>query len=124
MTNLPAIHSDGFDHFDDRIEGQDTAPRGGGVTFLSFGLDGIWRAGPDKTQMSGVVLVISSLERRAVRREMMDGKPRQAEVLVIGPGERFPDVAAWNASLPDAEKLPGFSGGLEGPWHTDTRSLC
>jgi hypothetical protein len=119
MTNLPTIRGDGFDTYSDAVHGREEKTGGGRHIFLGFGIDQKWRRSSDKGEMTGAALVAVNLERRAVRREMVDGKARTAEKIVLG-AEPFPDVDAWNAALPNHEKIPGFSGQLERPWHTET----
>jgi hypothetical protein len=44
-----------------------------------------------------------------------DKKP--VETIVLGPGEKFPDVTAWNDKLPHTEWVMGLNG-LRGPWQS------
>jgi hypothetical protein len=114
-TNLPATRSDGFDTYTESVDGhEDRAASGGGV-FLNFGLDAQWHRSTDKAVVTGTALVLMSLERRCVRRVMVDGKQRNEETQVISSGP-WPDTDAWNAQLPAAEKVPDFNGNPTGPW--------
>jgi hypothetical protein len=114
-TNLPATRSDGFDTYTESVDGhEDRAANGGGV-FLNFGLDAQWHRSTDKAVVTGTALVLMSLERRCVRRVMVDGKQRNEETQVISSGP-WPDTDAWNAQLPAAEKVSDFNGNPTGPW--------
>jgi hypothetical protein len=50
---------------------------------------------------------------RVVVRWGLDKKP--AETQVLEPGEKFPDLEAWNEALPRSEWVQGMNG-PQGPW--------
>jgi hypothetical protein len=115
VNTLPATRSDGFDTYTESVDGhEDRAVKDGGV-FLNFGLDAQWHRSTDKAVVTGTSLVLMSLERRCVRRVMVDGKQRNEETQVITAGP-WPDTDAWNEQLPAAEKVPDFNGNPTGPW--------
>jgi hypothetical protein len=115
MSTVIAIHSDGFDTYTESVDGhEDKAAASGGV-FLNFGLDAQWHRSTDKAVVTGLSLVLMSVERRCVRRVVVDGKQRNEEVQVITSGP-WPDTDAWNEQLPATEKVPDFNGNPIGPW--------
>jgi hypothetical protein len=118
MSKSVAIRGDGFDTFTASVEGQEenSGPR---VNYLSFGVDSQWRTGPEKRLMTGAALLVTNLERRVVRRAVVDGKIKVVETQVIDDG-KFPNLVEWNNQLPKSEWVPNFNGVPEGPWAGNT----
>ena len=97
-SNLPTIRSDGFDTYTESVEGREDKASSGGGVYLNFGLDAQWHRSTDKGIMTGTALVLMSIERRCVRRIMVDGKQKTDEVQVISSGP-------WPNTLPRASAL-------------------
>jgi hypothetical protein len=115
MTNDIAkrsvIELDGFEGYDDSIEGSDTQSHAGLGLKLKY-LAPLW-TDPNGTEVR-VPLVALDVLRRV--QKWIDSHPVETETL--GPGEQFPDIEARNASCPQSEWRDAF-GKRVGPWQAE-----
>ena len=106
---------DGFEGYEDRIEG-DERPEGGGVirgSLVKFTNEAAWEL-RDGEEMPAVELVAVDVLRIVQR--WKDQLP--AETIILEPGQKFPDVEAMNDALPKSEWVEGPDGKMRGPWRT------
>jgi hypothetical protein len=116
MTELvtsTALASDGITGHTDEVAGQETKQsslfRG---TRIKFGKTAEWEIKGGEVIDSKTRLILIDVAR-IVTKWGPDKKP--VETIVLEPGEKFPDVAAWNDKLPRTEWVMGLNG-LRGPW--------
>jgi len=108
---LKAVQLDGFDGYQDAIEGEETQPPSGfGELKLKF-LNGVW-SDPNEKKMNGAELVALDVQRK-VQKWLDETGP--AETIVLAPGAKFPDIDALNAQCPQSEWREKF-GKIVGPW--------
>lgn len=106
---------DGFDAYEDAIEGEEEQSPSGRViqgTRLKFTNEACWIDDADNELPAGLELVVVDIGR--VVQKWIDQQP--AETIMLGPGERFPEVAKLNADCPKSEWREGPNGQLQGPW--------
>jgi hypothetical protein len=111
-----ATHTvDGITGHTDEVDGQETKQgslfRG---TRIKFGKTAEWEIKGGDTIDSKTRLILIDVAR-IVTKWGPDKKP--VETIVLEPGEKFPDVTAWNGKLPHTEWVMGLNG-LRGPWQT------
>jgi hypothetical protein len=118
MTELvtsTALAPDGITGHTDAVDGQETKQsslfRG---TRIKFGKTAEWEIKGGEIIDSKTRLIFIDVAR-IVTKWGADKKP--VETIVLEPGEKFPDVAAWNDKLPHTEWIMGLNG-LRGPWQT------
>ena len=116
----PETSIDGFEGFNDRVEGDD-GQQGGGVikgVLVKFTNEGTWATG-DGEDMPDIELVAADIAR--VVQKCVDKMPEETRILA--PGEAFPDIEQINEETPRSEWSEGFDGKPKGPWH-NTSSIC
>src|SRR5215472_2813691 len=109
---LPA--ADGFTGWADSIEGVER-PEGAGLiqgTLLKFSNTAQWVTRDEDEISSDLELIAVDVQR--VVQKWQDGLP--AETRILEPGEKFPDLEALNAAVPQSEWVEGPDGKLRGPW--------
>ena len=115
LVTSTALAPDGIDGHNDEVDGQEAKQsslfRG---TRIKFGKTAEWEIKGGETIDSKTRLILIDVAR-IVTRWGPDKKP--VETIVLGPGEKFPDISAWNDKLPHTEWVMGLNG-LRGPWQT------
>jgi hypothetical protein len=105
---------DGFEGYEGATEGEQE--RGGGQvikgTIIKFTNEATWVL-PDEDEVDAMHEFIATDIVRVVQR-WHDARP--AETIVIGPHQKFPDVAKMNDAVPREEWVEGKDGKLRGPW--------
>jgi hypothetical protein len=117
-TNLTKL-SDGFEGFNDRVEGDDEGQQGGGVikgVLLKFTNDSAWLRGDGEEMPEGLELVAVDIAR--VVQKWVDKMPEETRILA--PGEPFPDIEQLNEETPRSEWSEGFDGKPKGPWQSQS----
>ena len=117
MTNEVAKQAnlDGFDTYNDAIEGgEDQAPSGRVIQGMriKFTNEACWIDDADNELPANLELVVVDIGR--VVQKWKNQQP--VETIVLGPGEKFPDVAKLNDACPRSEWREGPSGQPQGPW--------
>jgi hypothetical protein len=79
---------------------------------LKFTNEATWIDDTDEELPAGLELIAIDILR--VAQKWVDQLP--AETIVLGPGERFPDIAKLNATCPKSEWREGLGGQTQGPW--------
>jgi hypothetical protein len=103
---------DGFDTFEDRIEGDEHPQHGliqGGL--VKFSNEATWPCNDEDLPPDLELVAIDVI--RVVQQWGKDQRP--AETRILEPGEKFPDIEAMNEAVPRSEWLEGPSG-PRGPW--------
>jgi hypothetical protein len=102
---------DGFEGYEDEIEGGDDQPavQSNLGTKLVFTLQAAWD--PPVTND-----LIALDVRRVVNKWGKERDKPPLETIELKPGERWPDIAAMNNACPRSEWREGFNGELVGPW--------
>jgi len=105
---------DGFAGYEDGIEGHDRPANAGLIqgTLLKFSNGGAWVTRDDDEIGSDVKLIAVDVQR--VAQKWHDGQP--IETRILEPGEKFPDLDALNADVPQSEWVVGPTGDKRGPW--------
>jgi len=113
-TEGPAV--DGFDGWSGDIEGHERPDNAGIIqgTMLKFDNTAQWKTRDDDELPDGLELIIGGIER--VVQRWQDGKPVNGETRILQPGEKFPDVKALNAAVPETEWEEGPDGTRRGPY--------
>lgn len=105
---------DGFEGYEDGVEGVD-AYQGGGIikgTLVKFSNEAAWITGDGDEMPNDLELVVVDIAR--IVQKWADQKP--IETLVLGPGEKFPDIEQMNEETPRDEWVEGPDGKERGPW--------
>jgi hypothetical protein len=116
MSNevMTTTATDGLSGHTDDVAGQESRKRGlfKGAR-LKFGKTAEWEVDGDVIDPATRLILIDVA--RIVTRWGKDKKP--LETMVLEPGEKFPDVEAWNDALPKSEWVEGMNG-PRGPWQS------
>jgi hypothetical protein len=105
---------DGFEGFEDRVEGDDR-PQGGGIIqgqLVKFSNEATWVTRDGEELPAGLELIAVDVSR--VVQRWQDQQP--VETIVLAPGQKFPDIKRLNDEVPRSEWREGPSGDLVGPW--------
>jgi hypothetical protein len=105
----PAQELDGFDTYEDGIEGTETPVYADRGDKIKFTLDFRW-IGPSEEEIVSE-LIAFNVERLV--QKWIDQMP--VETIVLGPNQKFPDIDAMNAQCPKEEWREAF-GKMVGPW--------
>ena len=111
-TELPA--ADGFTGWEDTVEGAER-PEGAGLiqgTLLKFTNEATWTTRDEDEIATDLELIAVDVVR--VVQKWQDGQP--IETKILEPGEKFPDLEALNAEVPQSEWVEGPDGKKRGPW--------
>jgi hypothetical protein len=111
-TEMPA--ADGFTGWEDSVEGAER-PEGTGIiqgTLVKFTNEAQWTTRDDDEIATDLALIVVDVQR--VVQKWQNGLP--AETRILEPGEKFPDLEALNAEVPQSEWVEGPDGKLRGPW--------
>src|SRR5215831_21185683 len=112
QTVNPKSLLDGFEGFNDAVEGVDSpANRLIQGQLVKFTNEGTWVT-RDGEELSGTLEVIALNVIRVVQK-WEEGQP--IETRVLQPGEKFPNLEELNASVPQSEWRQGPDGKLRGP---------
>jgi len=113
VTKIVRDDVDGFDGFEDQIEGEGHLQTGGVIRGLlaKFTNEATWLCSNEEMSPNLELVPIDIL--RIVQKWGPDQKP--IETMVLEPGQKFPDVEAMNEAVPRKEWIEGPSG-LRGPW--------
>jgi hypothetical protein len=106
---------DGFDGFEDRIEGEEQEQSFGRVIQgekWKFTMDGKWMDNAEEEISPEREITVVDIAR--VLQKWKDGMP--VETRFIAPGERIPDVERLNAECPKSEWGEDRNGNPCGPW--------
>jgi hypothetical protein len=109
---MPAV--DNFAGWEDGVEGHER-PEGAGIiqgTLVKFTNDSTWVTRDDDELPSDLELVAVDVAR--VVQKWEDGSP--VETIPLEPGQKFPDVDAMNAEIPQDQWGEGPDGKPRGPW--------
>jgi hypothetical protein len=118
MTNneleKPPHTVDGFHGYEDGIEGGEERANDRIIqgVLLKFTNEAAWVTSDGEEVSADLELVAVDIIR--VVQRWHDAKP--LETRVLKPGEKFPDVNALNAAVPQAEWSEGPDGRPRGPW--------
>jgi hypothetical protein len=107
---------DGFEGYEDRVEGDDQ-PHGGGIikgNAIRFTNEGSWTDRDEEELPDGLELVVVDVARAV--QKWIDRLP--VETRILEPGERFPDIEQLNQDAPRSEWANGPDGKARGPWQT------
>jgi hypothetical protein len=108
---------DGFDHYTDRVEGNDDSPQQQGLirgSRVAFTNTAEWELATDGDVIEpGVKLIVTNIHRAVVKWGADKGPPEQT--IEIPPGQPFPDIAVMNDAIPRDQWRQGPAG-LQGPW--------
>jgi hypothetical protein len=109
-------NTDGFDGYEDRIEGDDDEQRGGVIkgTLIKFTNEALWLRGDGEEMPEGLELVAVDVGR--VVQKWADAMP--VETIILEPGQKFPDVEEMNEKTPRSEWVEGPDGKERGPWQS------
>jgi hypothetical protein len=108
------LSKDGFEGYEDRIEGNDQ-PHGGGVikgTAIRFTNEATWTDRNEEELPQDLELVAVDVAR--VVQKWIDQLP--VETRFLEPGEKFPDIEELNQIAPRNEWSDGPDGKQRGPW--------
>lgn len=105
---------DGFDGFNDGVEGADAALPVGVIrgALVKFSIDFHWVLQRDGVALPPDLELIVIDVARIVQR-WINSKP--VETIILEPGQPFPNMAKLNAEAPEAEWTEKF-GKMTGPW--------
>jgi hypothetical protein len=108
--------SDGFDGFEDGIEGADGQETSRIIqgTLVRFTNDFAWMTNDDDELSATLELIVIDV-LRIVQYWKPDGTADNDKTIILGPGKLFPDVDAMNAAAPKSEWSEKF-GKMVGPW--------
>src|SRR5215831_14691902 len=113
QTVNPKSLLDGFEGFNDAVEGVDSpANRLIQGQLVKFTIEGTWVT-RDGEELSGTLELIALNVIRVVQR-WEEGQP--IETRVLQPEEKFPNLEELNAKVPQSEWRQGPDGKLRGPW--------
>jgi hypothetical protein len=104
---------DGFDGYEDRVEGDEGSQTNRIIQgrMVKFTNDITWETDTEEIPPDREFVVIDVI--RVVQR-WKDQLP--IETRILAPGEKFPDVKALNAAVPQDEWIEGPDSKLRGPW--------
>jgi hypothetical protein len=108
------LTKDGFDGYEDRVEGDDQ-PHGGGVikaTAIRFTNEATWTNRDEDELPDDLELVVVDVDR--VVQKWIDHRP--VETRILEPGEKFPDIEQLNEAADRSEWSDGPDGKSRGPW--------
>jgi hypothetical protein len=117
MTNevtKTAPREDGFEGFEDRVEGDDR-PEGGSViqgTVVKFTNEATWVTRDEEELPPDRELIATDIIR--VVQKWINQLP--VETTVLEAGQKFPDLEALNEAAPKTEWAEGPDGKPRGPW--------
>lgn len=112
MTTVRA--ADGFEGYEDRIEGDDQQ-QGGGVihgAVVKFTNEACWATRDGVELPPDLELAVVDIGR--VVQKWADQRP--VETIILEPGQKFPDLKELNAKVPREEWTEGPDGNPRGPW--------
>jgi hypothetical protein len=107
---------DGYEAFEDGIEGRDQQTGGSGVIkgrVVKFTNDSTWILADDEEEVAPDLELVAVDIGRVVQR-WRDQSP--IETIILAPGQRYPNVNEMNEAVPKAEWVEGPSGEKRGPW--------
>jgi hypothetical protein len=99
---------DGFDAFDDAVEGEDERSTSGRViqgTLLKFTNEAAWITNAEEKIPDSLVLAVVDIAR--VVQKWKDQSP--IETIILAPGEKYPDVKKLNEACPQTEWTESLS---------------
>jgi hypothetical protein len=109
---------DGISGYSDEVTGKETKRTGlFRGTRLKFGKTAEWEIKDDGEVIAPETRFVLTDIARLVTRWGLDKKP--AETVVLEPGEKWPDLEAWNDQIPRTEWLQGMKG-PQGPWQSQS----
>jgi hypothetical protein len=115
MSNeLKKIEPDGFEGYEDRIEG-DEARQGGGVihgSVVKFSNEAAWVTRDGEELLPDLELIAVDIGR--VVQKWKDQAP--VETIILEPGQKYPDIEELNDKTPRSEWTEGPDGKPHGPW--------
>jgi hypothetical protein len=105
---------DGFDGYASTGEDRGGAPSERPIQgdLLKFTNEGRW-VDPAGGELSSELELVAVNVGKSLVKWKAEGAP---ESRLLGPGEKFPDIAELNASTPQSEWITGPDGALRGPW--------
>jgi hypothetical protein len=108
-------NSDGFDGYEDRIEGEEQEHSSNRVIQgekWSFSVEGKWMNDSDQEISPDTEITVVDIAR--VVQKWKDGVP--IETIFVPPGERIPNIEKLNAACPKSEWTEDLNGKPRGPW--------
>jgi hypothetical protein len=115
MSKDDLKHLDGFESYDDAVEGGDAQQTSGGVIkgmLLKFTNEAVWVTREGQELCPDLELVAVDIAR--VVQRWKDQEP--VETIILEPGQKFPDIEHLNAGVPQSEWVKGPDGTLRGPY--------
>jgi hypothetical protein len=116
-TTADAPRIDGFEGYEDSVEGGEEQQTSGRVIqgeLVKFTNEATWITRDDEELPPDLELIVIDIGR--VVQKWEDGVP--IETIVLEPGQRFPDIKAMNAKVPESEWEDGPDGKPRGPWQS------
>ena len=114
LMNTTAAVYDGFAGYEDGIEGHERPANAGLIqgTLLKFSNEATWITRDDDEIDGNLELIPVDVQR--VVQKWQEGQPIETRTLEAG--EKFPDLEALNADVPQSEWVEGPDGHKRGPW--------
>jgi hypothetical protein len=112
--NDDAMAKDGFEGYEDRVEGDDQSHGGGVIKGMTvrFTNEGTWINRDEDEVPHDLELVVVDVARAA---QKFINHVR-VETRILEPGEKFPDITQLNQRVPRSEWSDGPDGKPRGPW--------
>ena len=108
----PLRQLDGFETYEDTIEGEQPTNQVIKGKLLKFTNEAMWVT-RDGEEISGDLELVAVGVCRAVQK-WNDQAP--VKIIVLKPGEKIPDIEKLNAETPKQDWIEGPDGKLRGPW--------
>lgn len=117
MANeLKKIEPDGFEGYEDGIEGDDQDQAGGPIhgSLVKFTNEAAWVTRDGEELAPDLELIAVDIGR--VVQKWKDQAP--VETIILEPGQKFPDIKELNNKTPRSEWTKGPDGQPRGPWQS------
>jgi hypothetical protein len=115
LTKRENPQLDGFDAYDDSIEGESEQGQGRGViqgACIKFTNEAAWVTRDGAELSPNLELMVVDIGR--IVQKWHDQQP--VETIILGPGQKYPDLKKLNDETPRGEWVKGPDGQPRGPW--------
>jgi len=113
LSKQKQIERDGFESYDDSVEGHDRSPSNQG-SILKFTNEARWITREGEEIPPTKELIAINIGREVVKWNTDKEAPPARTILK--PGQRFPDIEKLNAEIPQSEWVETPDGGMRGPY--------
>jgi hypothetical protein len=113
LSKQKQIELDGFDSYDDSVEGPDRPPSNQG-SILKFTNEARWVTREGEEIPPTKELIAIGIGREVVKWNTNKDEPPARTILE--PGQRFPDIEKFNAETPQSEWIETPDGRMRGPY--------